>query len=195
MSKIFICHSSKDHDFINNELIRRLEKENLSDIWIDDWKIEVGDSIIEKINKGIKDSSFFIVVLSQNSIKSNWVNKELNTALMKQLTEKKIKILPIWLEIEEKDIPPLLLDIKAAKFRRSFIDEEEFTKLMEPIKDHIKAEKLNTFQNKFLDNIEHIDIVLKKNEPTIYEINFIFSLIKTEEYENYFFKKIEIVNT
>lgn len=190
--RVFIVHSSEDHDFVL-PLAEKLKNDSI-DVWIDDWKLKVGDSIVDKINKGLEESSFFIIVFSDNSLHSDWVKRELSSTLMRQLSrDKNIKILPILLDIKPEDLPPLFSDIYSAKFSKSFFDEIQYRKLIEPIKENTKAEDMERYQEGFFDNIEHIDIILKKQKPTRQEIDFILSLIKTPSYGNYFFKNCSSV--
>ena len=187
--KVFISHSSKDHDFIML-LVEKLRKD-LIDVWIDDWELQVGDSIIQKIEEGIRKSSFLIIVFSKYSIKSNWVLRELNSTLMRQLTKSDIKILPILLEMELDDLPPLMSDIYSARFSRNFISETEYQKLIEPIKEKKKSNELSQYQDIYFENITHVDMILdKKQLPTRQEVEFILKLINEKHYRNYFFKKV-----
>jgi len=190
--KVFISHSSDDHDFVL-KLSKKL-KEDLIDVWVDDWEIKVGDSIVQKINEGLENSSFFIIVLSKYSLKSSWVLKELNSALMLQLTKKDIKILPIFLEINPEDAPPLLRDIHGVKFSRNFINRTQYEKLIEPIKEKAISEEIIKFQDIYFDNIIHIDLILDKKRPTRDEVEFILKLMKKKHYENYFFRKVSTIN-
>jgi hypothetical protein len=59
-----------------------------SAIWLDERELKVGDSIIQGISEGLKDTDYVVVVLSKSSIKSNWVQAELNSALMHQISDK-----------------------------------------------------------------------------------------------------------
>lgn len=43
---------------------------------MDEWDICVGESIPEKVSNGLSDADFIVVVLSGNSIKSQWVERE-----------------------------------------------------------------------------------------------------------------------
>lgn len=186
--KVFIAHSSKDHDFVLS-LAKKL-KEDQIDVWVDDWELEVGDSIIQKINEGLEKSSFLIIVFSEYSIKSDWVLRELNSTLMRQITKKDVKILPILLEVKPEELPPLLSDIYAVKFSRNFINETQYKKLIEPIKEIVKSDELAKYQDIFFENIAHVDIILGKKQPTRHEVEFIFKLIRDDHYRNYFFKKV-----
>ncbi len=117
---VFISYSHHDRKFVER-LAKRLKKLEF-DVWWDQWEIKVGDSIIQKVADGIKNSAFLVVVLSRNSVKSSWVQKELNTALGQQLAEKSITVLPILIDKFKPDqIPPLLSDIKRADFTTSYV--------------------------------------------------------------------------
>lgn len=114
--KIFISHSSKDRDFVvrlSNDLLDAGHQ-----VWYSGWEIKVGQSIPKKINEGLAESSHLAVVLSPNSIASDWVQKELNSTLMEQLNKQKIVILPIlYLPCE---IPMLLRDILYADMSKNY---------------------------------------------------------------------------
>lgn len=191
--KVFIAHSSRDHDFVL-PLAERLNKDlKGADIWIDDWELQVGDSIVYKINEGLETSSFLIIVFSEHSLRSDWVSRELNSTLMRQLTIKDIKILPIHLEIKPAALPPLFSDMFAAKFSRQSMDRTQYEKLIEPIRKKVKSDELAKYQDRYFENIVHVDLVLDKSEPTRHEVEFILRLIQEKHYGNYFFKKITAV--
>jgi len=112
MVKVFLCHSSKDKTFVR-ELARRLKSASV-DVWLDEWEIGIGDSIVQKINSAIGASDYMLVVLSQASVGSKWVKDELSTAIVKTI-EKGAYILPVL--IEECNIPELLRHRRYANFK------------------------------------------------------------------------------
>lgn len=114
--RIFISHSSKDKRFVV-KLANALKEAGCS-VWYSDWEIKVGESIIQKINQGLSASDYLIVVLSPNSILSSWVQRELDQALMNQLSRRKITVLPVL--YRDCEVPPLLEMIKYADFRNEF---------------------------------------------------------------------------
>ena len=116
MPTLFISYSSEDRNFAER-LATDLRNLGIG-IWLDKWEIKVGDSIIEKIEKGIKDNDFLGIVLSPSSVKSKWARKELSAALMKELKSKSVVILPIFLR--DCDIPPLISDKRYADFRKNY---------------------------------------------------------------------------
>ncbi len=79
----FISHSSVDKPFVR-QLAADLVAAGVN-VWIDEQRIAVGDSIPEKVAQGVAESDFFLVVLSKNSVQSPWVTKELNHALVKEI--------------------------------------------------------------------------------------------------------------
>ncbi len=98
---VFISYNHKDSAFVD-KLALELVRNNIK-VWKDKWKITVGDSIINKIESGIICATYLIIVLSKNSVQSDWVRKELNAALIREVDDKKIKILPII--IDDCEIP------------------------------------------------------------------------------------------
>jgi len=91
--KVFISHNSADKKFVRT--LKTDLNENGIDTFFDEDSLEFGDSLMERLEEGIKESSHFIIILTPNSIKSNWVKNELKEAL-KLFDEKTIKkIIPI----------------------------------------------------------------------------------------------------
>jgi hypothetical protein len=124
----FLSHSSKDKPFIR-QLATDLSKQGIS-VWLDEQKILVGDSITEKISQGLAQSDYFLIALSEHSVNSQWVSKELNTALVNEIEKRKVKILP--LKLSECEFPELIKDKKYADFSKSY--KEGFEELLKAIK-------------------------------------------------------------
>lgn len=112
MSSIFLSHSSVDKPFVRKLAadIRR----NGHYAWVDEAEIKIGDSLFQKIEEGIVNTDYLGVVISGNSIKSEWVTREVRIALTQEIHGKRVKVLPILLE--NVDIPAFLLDKKYADF-------------------------------------------------------------------------------
>jgi hypothetical protein len=89
----FLSHSSKDKPFIR-QLAADLTREGIT-VWLDEQMIRVGDSITDKISQGLAESDYFLIALSDNSTQSEWVKKELNQALVTEIEERKVRILPL----------------------------------------------------------------------------------------------------
>ena len=104
---VFICHASEDKKDIVRPLVNALENENIL-CWFDEKEIEWGDSLTGKINKGLSESKFVLVVLSENSVNKNWPQKELNTALNREISHGEVRVLPLL--IGSKEFQETLLD-------------------------------------------------------------------------------------
>lgn len=115
---VFISYSSIDCEFVKKLSLLLVEKK--INIWLDKWEMKPGDSLIDKIQSGISNSSYLLVVLSKNSIQSEWCKKELNSGLIRELEEKKVVIIPILLE--DCEVPIFLREKVYADFRKDFED-------------------------------------------------------------------------
>jgi hypothetical protein len=114
--RIFISHSSQDKSF-TDRLASDLKQAELY-VWYDTWEIEPGTSIVSNINTGLQDSDYLVVVFSPNSVSSTWVQQELNAALMTELDQGNIIVLPIL--YQTCTIPPLLSDRLWVDFRNDY---------------------------------------------------------------------------
>lgn len=124
---IFISYSSKDKEVISS-LAKRL-KEFGYKVWLDVWEIGVGDSIPEKIFKGLEKSRFIAIWLTQNSIISYWVVQEMEKKYHQGVTQRVTTVLPL---LGEKcDIPYLLQNLKYADFSKNY--EIGFNELLNAI--------------------------------------------------------------
>ena len=114
-AKAFICHASED-----KPVVRRLAEfveQKGAGVWLDEREIKVGDSIVQKVSEGLENVSHLIVVLSAHSVAKPWVARELSAALMRQLAQRSITVLP--LRLDQAPLPVLLSDIKYADCRSS----------------------------------------------------------------------------
>ena len=114
--KIFLSYSRKDKAFVKK--IAKDLNEAGYDVWWDLTDIEGGDRWARKIQEGINQSEILAVVVSPNSIASEWVEKEFAFA-----SRRKMKIVPLL--YEECELPIWLLnlqyiDIIGANYARNF---------------------------------------------------------------------------
>lgn len=115
---IFISYSHADSDFVDG-LATQLVRHAVN-VWVDRWEINVGDSLIDKVEDAIAGASALLVVLSKASVQSNWVKKEVNAGLVRELDEKQVVVLPVL--VEDCQIPVFLREKFFADFRTSFDD-------------------------------------------------------------------------
>lgn len=134
---IFLSHSSKDK-FFARTLADHLRGYGI-EVWLDEAEINIGDSLTEKIGEAIEGADYVGVVLSHNSINSEWVQRELQIALQKEIKGKKAVVLPILIETVE--IPPFLKDKLYADFTSPEKFENELPKLLRALKVSVAREK------------------------------------------------------
>lgn len=116
MSSVFISHNHSDKRFARR-LARDLARAGVK-CWIDEAEIRVGDSLLDKIQQGIKGSEYLAAVLSPQSVSSPWVKRELEVALNQEMTSGAVKVLP--LIIFDCEIPSFVQDRAYADFRTSY---------------------------------------------------------------------------
>jgi hypothetical protein len=80
------------------------------DVWLDEWEIRPGDSLRRKIDEGIDKASFFLVLLTPESVQSEWVQVELDAGMVKRIRGQ-CTLIPILLKIKEGQVPPTLSGI------------------------------------------------------------------------------------
>jgi TIR domain-containing protein len=124
----FISHSAKDKPFVR-KLAADLVASGVK-VWLDEQRILVGDSIPEKIAQGLAESDFFLIVVSQNSVASSWVKRELSNALVHEIERRKVTVMPI--KLDEAPMPESINDKLYADFRGSY--DEGLNKLLQSIK-------------------------------------------------------------
>ena len=100
----FISHSRHDSE-VAIRLANELEQADFS-VWLDKREVLVGHNIVERVDLGIAESRFMIVLHSTSSIESEWVKREWTAAYITEIESKDVVILPVLLEPCE--IPPVL---------------------------------------------------------------------------------------
>jgi hypothetical protein len=116
--KLFISYSHKEGHFAER-LALDLASSGL-DVWIDRWNLRPGDSLTQKIGQGIRESDYFLPVISPAFLASHFALRELDEALMRQLARRSVQVVPILFRTCEP--PSLLTSILWADFRRSYVD-------------------------------------------------------------------------
>jgi len=116
MGSIFLSHSHRDKAFAR-KLSDALKSRGFR-VWLDEAEMQIGDSLITKIEVAIKECEYLGVVLSPSSVASEWVRREVNMALTEEIRGKKVKVLPLL--HEQCEIPGFLLDKLYADFSGGF---------------------------------------------------------------------------
>ena len=84
--KAFISHSSIDKPFVERLATDLRIREGI-DAWLDKWEILPGDRIPKKLEEGLSSAGIFVLVLSPDSVNSQWVSYEKDAWLTAQVNE------------------------------------------------------------------------------------------------------------
>lgn len=121
---VFISHASEDKNDVARPLAEALRKNGLS-VWYDEFELRIGDSLRRKIDKGIANSNFGVIVISRDFISKGWTNYELDGLITRAVNGKQT-MLPIWHNITKREVinySPSLAD-KLARSTTDFTVEE-----------------------------------------------------------------------
>ncbi|WP_456737460.1 MULTISPECIES: toll/interleukin-1 receptor domain-containing protein [unclassified Bradyrhizobium] len=110
MAKIMISHRTKDS--AEAERLASDLRAAGNAVWLDIWEIELGDSIIERMNSGLGDAEYLLLGLSSTGVDAPWISREWMSALARQLENKGMKLLPV--KLTGGELPPVLADLQYA---------------------------------------------------------------------------------
>lgn len=110
---VFICHDSRDKDAFVRPLAKALSGvPYLLRVWYDEFSMEVGDSLIGKIDEGLAACRYGVVVLSKNFLsKKKWTAREFRGLTNREVEAEDKLVLPVWLDVTRDEVaqysPPL----------------------------------------------------------------------------------------
>ena len=99
---VFICHATEDKEDVAAPLADALIGLGVS-VWYDDYELEVGDSLTERIDDGIARCRFGLVILSRSFFAKAWPQSELRGLEMRMI-DGEVELLPIWHEISRHEV-------------------------------------------------------------------------------------------
>ena len=103
---IFISHSSRDKAAAL-QLAKTLNFCGV-DVWLDDWELEVGDSLTDRLSQAMNQSKYIAILITENYNKTVWTKTEYKRALAREQKEQRVVMLP--LIVGEAEIPEFLED-------------------------------------------------------------------------------------
>ncbi len=109
MAKIFVSHRGVDTSAAE-QLAQVLEAHGHA-VWLDVREIDIGDSIIAKINDGLAGATVLILCLSDVGL-SSWMDAEWMSTFARQLDGKGVRLLPA--RLTGGQLPAILADLKYA---------------------------------------------------------------------------------
>jgi TIR domain len=107
----FICHASEDKD-VARQLAEALGRSGYG-VWFDEYELRLGNSLRRKIDEGLANSRFGVVILSRRFFEKEWTQRELDGLTAREVVDGEQLILPVWHEIDQEflaSVSPTLAD-------------------------------------------------------------------------------------
>lgn len=127
--QVFLSHTKADIQFAKR--LSASLREAGHKVWFDENENRTGDSILDRVQEGIRESRFLALLLSKNSVESEWVREEWKAKWMEERKTNRYAILPI--KIDDTDVPLFLADRVYADFRLDYTGG--LTQLLQSIND------------------------------------------------------------
>ncbi len=114
MPRIFISHSTQDHEIIEREIVAPLRAHGL-ETWFSTDNIRSASEWERQIHEGLKKCDWFLIALSPRSVASEWVKREVHWAFIRR----EDKVVPVMLEsCDPDDLHIGLLPLQFIDFRQ-----------------------------------------------------------------------------
>jgi Domain of unknown function (DUF1883)/TIR domain len=140
---VFISHAAEDKEALVRPLALALQERGVR-VWYDEFELRLGDSLRRKIDAGLAQSRFGVVVLSPAFFAKNWPQYELDGLVTREMTGEQV-ILPVWHRLSKNEViawSPSLAD-KIARNTADFTVEEiadEIADVVQPPAEHHVSE-------------------------------------------------------
>jgi TIR domain len=113
---IFISHASEDKEEVVIPLAAALERAGLL-VWFDRQEVHLGDSLADKIDRGLSNSAIGVVILSPSFVASSWAQSELKALSAMEEAFGRTIVYPVWHRLDKAAVTrafPRLADRIAA---------------------------------------------------------------------------------
>ncbi|MFO0777975.1 MAG: TIR domain-containing protein [Nitrospira sp.] len=99
---VFISHASEDKVSVARPLAELLQRSGLA-VWLDQHTLKLGDSLREKIDEGLGQSRYGVVIVSPSFFTKKWPKRELDGLFTREDVQAKV-ILPVWHEVSAEEV-------------------------------------------------------------------------------------------
>lgn len=124
--KVYLAHASEDKPMVLP--LAEYLMANGVEVWFDEWDIEAGDSLRQKMEGGLGWMTHFVVVLTPTSIKKPWVAREIDVGFTR-LVGGKSRMVPLRAGVEVGELSGFLqtllcpaFDPASAEDRKGLLD-------------------------------------------------------------------------
>ncbi len=147
----FITHDTRDKEPLVRSLALEMSK-LMCPVWYDEYSLEIGASLRASIEKGLKESTKCVVVLSPNFLSNDgWGKAEFDSIFTREILEKDNVMLPVWHNVTAQEVYeycPRLADKFGLK---SDVGPEELARKLASVVKKAAFDKANSADTKKRD--------------------------------------------
>ena len=136
---LFLSHSFRDKAVVRT-LAQDLEHAGFT-VWLDEWRIRIGECIATAIEHAITDCRFVVLALSPHAVSSGWVDREWKAKYWMEVQDGRICVLPVI--IEKCEVPLLLRTKRYVNISEDYDDGVRI--LVASLKDYIADDSARDF--------------------------------------------------
>lgn len=103
--KVYLAHATEDKAQVRP--IAEYLMAHGVEVWFDEWEIEPGDSLREKMEQGLGEMTHFVVVLTETSITKPWVAKEIDVGMVRQVGGES-RFVPLVVDVNPARLSPFI---------------------------------------------------------------------------------------
>jgi hypothetical protein len=100
---VFISHASEDKFVVALPLANALVAHGFR-VWYDDFTLTLGDNLLQKIDEGLRECRYGVVILSPYFFDKPWTQRELDALVALETSDGRKRILPIWHGVDRDDV-------------------------------------------------------------------------------------------
>jgi hypothetical protein len=136
---LFLSHSSHDKTHVQ-KLACELQRAGFT-VWLDEWRIRVGQCIATAIERALTDCRFVILVLSPHAVSSGWVSREWKAKYWTEVEEDRIRVLPVL--VSKCEVPLLLRTRRYVDLSVAY--DEGVDRLIQSLREYIVLDSARDF--------------------------------------------------
>ncbi len=110
---VFVSYSHQDQATVL-DLAQRLRDAGVG-VWLDQWEIQVGDSIPAKIEYGLEHSRLLLLCISQHALEADWVTLESQSFRFRDPINTARRMIPV--RLDDAEVKGSLAQFRALDWR------------------------------------------------------------------------------
>jgi hypothetical protein len=99
---VFISHAGEDTEAVALPLAKLLGDRGVK-VWLDAHELELGDSLRGKIDEGLAQSQWGVVILSPSFFHKRWFQAEVDALVSRELSGQRV-LLPVWHDLTAAEL-------------------------------------------------------------------------------------------